>query len=126
MRSFILAATLAIALIIAGALYSHNLIEESNHLSHLNDNIIVSLEDKNYNRAQAQINELSKRVEKFKVFYFMTDNHAEIDTIKLSIAELEIYTRKEEQIDALAKANSLSFLLSHLPENTEIKWGNIF
>ncbi len=126
MRSFILAVTIAIALIIAGAFYSHNLIEESDHLSHLNDNIIVSLEDKNFNRAQAQIDELARRIEKFKLFYFMTDNHAEIDTIKLSLAELEIYTRKEEQIDALAKANSLSFLLSHLPENTALKWGNIF
>lgn len=118
--------TLALILIVAGEFYSHNLIEESIHLSHLNNNIIVSLEDKNYNRAQMQIDELSKRVEKFKVFYFMTDNHNEIDNIKLSIAELEIYTRKEEQSDALAKANSLSFLLSHLPENTELKWGNIF
>ncbi len=126
MRSFVLAITIAIALILAGAMYSHNLIEESDHLSHLNDNIIVSLEAENYNRAQMQLDELSKRVEKFKIFYFMTDNHSEIDAIKLSIAELEIYTRKENQTDALAKANSLSFLLTHLPENTELKWGNIF
>lgn len=117
---------LALALIITGSMYSHNLIEESNHLSHLNDNIIISLEDENYSRAQMQIDELSKRVEKFKVFYFMTDNHMEIDNIKLCIAELEVYTKKKEQADALANANSLSFLLAHLPENTELKWGNIF
>ena len=125
MRSFIIALLIALTLILAGASYNHNLIEESNHLSHLNDNIIVSLENENYNRAQMQIDELSKQVEKFKIFYFMTDNHTEIDTIKLTIAELEIYTRKKEQTDALAKANSLAFLLRHLPENTEIKWGNI-
>lgn len=126
MKSFFIAIAIAIALIITGSMYSHNLIEESAHLSHLNDNIIVSLEDENYNRAQMQIDELTKRIEKFKVFYFMTDNHSEIDAINLSIAELEIYTKKENQTDALAKANSLSFLLSHLPENTELKWGNIF
>ena len=126
MKSFILAMTLAFVLVLTGSMYSHNLIEESNHLSHLNDNIILSLENENYSRAKMQIDELSKRIEKFKVYYFMTDNHTEIDNIKLCVAELEIYTKKKEQSDALAKANSLAFLLTHLPENTELKWGNIF
>ena len=116
--------TLAFILVLTGSMYSHNLVEESNHLSHLNDNIIISLEKENYSRAQMQIDELTKRVEKFKVYYFMTDNHIEIDNIKLCIAELEIYTKKKEQADALAKANSLAFLLDHLPENTEIKYKN--
>lgn len=126
MKSFILAMTLAFALVFTGLLYSHNLVEESNHLSHLNDNIILSLENENYSRAQMQLDELNKRIEKFKVYYFMTDNHIEIDNIKLCIAELEIYTKKKQQADALANANSLAFLLDHLPENTELKWGNIF
>lgn len=126
MRSFLISIAIAVALIVSGYLYSNNLTEESEYLSHLNDDIIVSLKAENYERAQVQIAELSKQIERFKMFFFITDNHSEIDSIKLQIAELEVFAENEAQSDALAKANSLKFLLSHLPENTELKPGNIF
>lgn len=126
MRSFIVAISIALALILGSILYSNNLVRESEHLSHLNDNIITSLEAENYERAKLQLAELQEQVEKFKVFFFATDNHSEIDNIKLNLAELEKFIEKEVQSDALAKANVLSFLFSHLPENTELKLGNIF
>lgn len=126
MKSFIIAMAIALSLIAAGFFYSHNLMEESNHLSHLNDNIISSLEAENYERAELQIEELSRQVENFKEFFFITDNHTEIDNVKITLAELRSFTQSHMQTDALSKANVLSFLFSHLPENTELKLGNIF
>ena len=114
------------ALILGGFLYSNNLVQESEHLSYLNRNIIASLEKENYDKAQTQINELTRQVEEFKVFFLATDNHIEIDNIKLNLSELQAFAENEMQGDALAKAKVLEFLFSHLPENTELKLGNIF
>ncbi len=126
MKSFLLAIAIAMALILGGFLYSNNLVQESEHLSYLNRNIITSLEEENYDKAQTQINELTRQVEEFKVFFLATDNHIEIDNIKLNLSELQAFTENEMQGDALAKAKVLEFLFSHLPENTELKLGNIF
>lgn len=126
MKSFLLAIAIAMALILGGFLYSNNLVQESEHLSYLNRNIIASLEKENYDKAQIQINELTRQVEEFKVFFLATDNHIEIDNIKLNLSELRAFTENEMQGDALAKAKVLEFLFSHLPENTELKLGNIF
>lgn len=126
MKSFLLAIAIAMALILGGFLYSNNLVQESEHLSYLNRNIITSLEEENYDKAQMQINELARQVEEFKVFFLATDNHIEIDNIKLNLSELQAFAKNEMQGDALAKAKVLEFLFSHLPENTELKLGNIF
>lgn len=126
MKSFLLAIALTVLLILGGIFYNNSLSEESQHLNYLTNNIMTSLETEDYSRAALQLSELNSQVEKFKKFYFVTDNHAEVDNIKLHISELTMYIQEESKTDALATANALKFLFMHLPENVLFRLGNIF
>lgn len=125
MRSLITALVIAAVLFGGSVLYLHRLSAESDTLAYMTEDIARDIEAENYDTANEKITSLAEKVDEFESFFLATGNHAEIDSIKTALAELSAFSNGHMRTDALSKTNVLSFLFTHLPENSRLRIGNI-
>lgn len=125
MKSFVIALFIGVMLVCGSMLYMWNLEEQTEDMLEINSQISQSIERDDYSGAMGKIEELSEKIESFEDFFLATGNHIEIDNIKSSLAELEVFAEYEMKGDSLAKANVLEFMILHLPESVRFRIGNV-
>lgn len=125
MKSFIAAIVIAVTMI-GGSLWYINHIEKiSDELVQLNEEIIVLLEQEDFEQAEEKIGRINQSIDQKRTILAATGNHEELDKIEIYTLELEQYTKGRAREDALARCRVLTLLLEHLPKNYQLKLENI-
>lgn len=125
MKSLVTALVIAAVLFSGSIFYLDQLSDKSDELARITADIAHDIESENFEDADRKIAVLTSTVDDFEDFFLATGNHSEIDNIETALAELRAFSHGRSRTDALSQTNVLTFLFTHLPENSRLKIGNI-
>ena len=113
---------IAVAVIIAAQMYSHNSIAKMTDLA---QKIDVSLQDDDYPRCIRLLNELTEYYESKDDLMATFISHDRIDWISVSLNQLRRYLEYEEKADCAAFISEIKKRLEIIEDNEKIKLNNI-
>ena len=115
-----------VAIMVGGSvLYTKHIDKVSYELGEMNDRVMESLEDKEYDEAANEARKLAEYLAQKRTVLDATGNHEELNKIEMSVSEMTGYIEGEQCIDAISKCMVLDFMFSHLPRNYKLKLENI-
>lgn len=125
MRSFIVVVILSVILVYSGGRFSKKIYGVTSILSQNNSILYDCLEKKDEEKSLLSLNAAQEEFEKNKVLLQSTSDHEELLRIELQYAAIHEFIKEKQFGDALAACSEIELLISHLPDNFEIKAENI-
>ena len=125
MKSFITALVIAAVIFIGSMFYNRELDSLSETMLDYNNQIMNMLHNEDYPGAAGQVQALTDYVETKKIPLSMIIDHATLDKIENSLAELAGYVEGRAKTDALAKSRTLDVLFQYIPKNYKLRLENI-
>lgn len=126
MRNLIVAMCLVVFIITVNIVISHFIKESCDNFSSLGEKYLNSLEEGDYNNAEATLKKMKDSWEKDEFFLKWVTNHETVEEIGASFKISEIYLKYKDAPHAAAECKTLMHFLEHLHENEQINFGNIF
>lgn len=84
-----------------------------------------SVENENWSSALQLNRQFTQKWDQSKKTWSMLIDHIEIDSINISLSELESYLKEKEKSDALSRISVLKILIKHIPDKESFKLKNI-
>ena len=125
MRSFAMAAVLAVIIVISGIISSVKIDSVASKLYSDADILYTHLKENDSSKAKASLDSAEEVFKKHKVLLEATSNHEEILRIELSYGHVREFIENDQMGDALASCNEIKHLIKHLPSNFKLKAENI-
>lgn len=125
MKSFFIALSIFLALILSGAAFDFCLNSTSKELLKSCEEIRVDIEKKKMKEAADKAAELSEYIDSKKPLLSSILDHGSIDEIEKQISELLGFSEQNDLVDAIVSVKKLNHMFEHLPENYSLKLQNI-
>ena len=112
-----LLAIIFLIVIISGSLFSmYYISHESDSLQKQLVELEKNIDSENWDKANSLYNDFKHSWSKVDHMWSMLIDHNEIDYINTDLGELEAFIKTKTTEEALAKLNSLQWLVKHIPE----------
>lgn len=125
MKSFVISIFIAICILGGSIAYSDRIGALSEELCVYTYELKELISSENSVQASEKISELAAILDRKKPFLASIADHARLDNIEKSLAELRAFVGEEQKADALAKCELLYVLFKQLPEDYSLKLENI-
>lgn len=125
MKSFICAIVIFISIFIGSGYYTHLLSKEVQDMQNYLSDVVSCLKEDDWESCNKKTEIMMQEWGKTQKWLKAIVNHNEIDLILQTISEMKGYIDVKNKNDALAKAEVLTVLLNHIPENEALTVMNI-
>lgn len=132
MKHFVTIRTIAsiiiiIASIIAVSIFSqYTLYRDSDKLVQSIEKVEESMNKKDWNQAENQVNQISKIWEDVKGTWSALVDHQEIDNIDVTLTRMQTLVKSKDTSSALSEAAALKKFFNHIPNKEKLSLHNVF
>ncbi|MBR4173510.1 MAG: DUF4363 family protein [Clostridia bacterium] len=125
MKSFVIAMTIFLVLVVSGIAFDFCLNVTSKELLESCEAITEDIKAGNMSNAYDKSAELSEYIDSKKPLLSSILDHSNIDEIEEQISEILGYTEEQDAAKASVAARKLKHMFNHLPENYSLALQNI-